>query len=177
MMLTMYLRPLAVVGAAALALSAYFSLRHAFALASETGARTQARSEQEDSTEYIFRGALSVGTWITVAYTRCVPVLLLGFLLALWAIAIHATLRPAPSETRHRGRTPLGYTVAQCIGRQPVAGGADARLVFKQLLFVGYQWVAVRGKLAWRWSKYYFLTAWDAIRRPFAPALRSSQVF
>lgn len=56
-------------------------------------------------------------TWLLVAYTRCLPVLLLGAVVALVAVLVHCGLRRAPSEYRHRGRQLLGFTWRQVLGR------------------------------------------------------------
>ena len=70
--------------------------------------------------------ASTVATWVLVAYTRCLPVLLLGMAAALVVVLLHCALRRAHSEQRHKGRQPLGYTWQQVLGRgerSPRAGG------------------------------------------------------
>jgi len=175
-MLTLYLRPKAVLGAAAIALSTAINLPHALALASDPAARERRRQQQqqEDPSAQMWRSLLMIATWLIVAYTRCVPVLMLGMMLAAGCIVCHASARQAPSEVRYRGREPLGYSLGQVLGMQPVQGGADPRLVLKQLVHGARTSSMHLAARALRWGKYYTLTLWDRVREPFVPGMRPS---
>lgn len=83
--------------------------------AAAAGAGAAARAG--DPAEQAFNAGLMLVTWVLVGYTRCLPILLLGAVAALGAVLAHCGLRRAPSEYRHRGRTPLGFTWRQLLGR------------------------------------------------------------
>jgi hypothetical protein len=172
-MLTLYLRPAAVIGAIALGFSIVYNLNHALEMqraAAAAGGGAPPRPTQPPST---LGAALAMVTWIAVAYTRCIPVIALGLTLGGAAAGWHAALRAAPTEARHRGRTPISFTFLQILGRQAAPAGADPRALFRQVVAAGAGAVTRHAAAARRWTKYYALTAWDVVRRPFVPALRS----
>ena len=72
---------------------------------------------QGDPNEQLVTAALTVVTWLLVAYTRCIPVLLLGMAASLVAVLAHCGLRRAPSEHRYKGRLLLGFTLRQLLGQ------------------------------------------------------------
>lgn len=132
---TFYLRPRALLGAAAVAYSVYRSVgaalerqrREQAAAAAAAGggpygARPAARPPA-DPNEQAVNALVALVTWVLVAYTRCMPVLLLGAVGALAAVLAHCALRRAPSEYRHKGRQLLGYTWRQVLGRGAPEGG------------------------------------------------------
>lgn len=91
--------------------------------AAPAGAAAAGAAGAGDPGEQVLSAALMLVTWVLVGYTRCLPILLLGAVAALAAVLVHCGLRRAPSEYRHRGRAPLGFTLAQLLGR-----GARRRL-------------------------------------------------
>lgn len=92
------------------------------------------RAAAADPNEHIITAGLTVLTWFLVAWSRCMPVLLLGSVNALLAVLLHCGLRRAPSEYRYRGRAPLGFTWSQLVGR------GEWRLRELRLLLVGDGW-------------------------------------
>ncbi|KAL4419286.1 hypothetical protein ABPG77_008336 [Micractinium sp. CCAP 211/92] len=146
MLATFYLRPKALLGAAAVALSMYRSVGAllqrqrreqqaaavAAAMRAPNGTRAAARPPA-DPNEQGVNALVAVSTWVLVAYTRCMPMLLLGAWGALVAVLAHCALRRAPSEYRHKGRQLLGYTWQQVLGREPVPDGSDPRALFREL--------------------------------------------
>lgn len=138
---TFYLRPKALLGAAAVAYSMYRSVgavlerqrREQQQLAAAAGPRLNgarpAARPPADPTEQAVNALVAVSTWVLVAYTRCLPVLLLGAYGALVAVLAHCSLRRAPSEQRHKGRQLLGYTWQQVLGRGALgwSGGGRGR--------------------------------------------------
>lgn len=135
---TFYLRPKALLGAAALAVSLYRSISRALerqaadAAAAQHGGRARggigrgpaaaaaagaAGGAAADPNEQLITAGLTVVTWVLVAYTRCMPVLLLGMVASLVAVLAHCGLRRAPSEYRYKGRQPLGFTLRQLLGQ------------------------------------------------------------
>ena len=129
-------QPKALLGAAAVAVSMYRSLglalrrQQAEAAAGAAGSEgrgrqpplAQQRAQQQqqqrtDPNESAVTAATTVVTWLLVAYTRCLPMLLLGATASLVAVLVHCALRRAPSESRHKGRQPLGYSWRQVLGR------------------------------------------------------------
>ncbi len=134
---TFYLRPKALLGAAALAVSLYRSISRALerqaadAAAAQIGGRARGGSARgpaaaaagaaggaaADPNEQLITAGLTVVTWVLVAYTRCMPVLLLGMVASLVAVLAHCGLRRAPSEYRYKGRQPLGFTLRQLLGQ------------------------------------------------------------
>ena len=132
---TFYLRPKALLGAAALALSIFRTLTRALerqaaeaAAAAAGGAgRGAAGAAPADPNEQLVTAGLTVVTWLLVAYTRCVPVLLLGMASSLVAVLVHCGLRRAPSEYRYKGRQPLGFTLRQLLGQGALPGAGGRR--------------------------------------------------
>lgn len=145
---TFYLRPNALLGAAALAVSMYRSISRALvhqaadaaAAAQGSGSgRSSSRSSRgtaagaaggaaADPNEQLVTAALTVVTWLLVAYTRCIPILLLGMAVSLVAVLVHCGLRRAPSEYRYKGRQPLGFTLLQLLGQgESWVGGGRPR--------------------------------------------------
>lgn len=135
MLATFYLRPKALLGAAAVALSMYRSVgallqrqrreQHAAVVAAAGGGLNGARAAARppaDPNEQAVNALVAVSTWVLVAYTRCMPMLLLGAWGALVAVLAHCALRRAPSEYRHKGRQLLGYTWQQVLGRGALGG-------------------------------------------------------
>jgi len=141
---------------------------------------------------------LAIATWIAVVYTRCMPIIILGLFIGLFLCLLHASLRTSPSELRLRGNNnntattnpitlhfqrlhrsavpaaPHSYTLGQVLGRQLSPPGCDPRLVFKQVHRTFIEFIIATLRLGKRWLMYYLLSAWDTVRRPFAPALRSA---
>lgn len=178
-MLTLYLRPIAIFGAAAIAISAAYNINKAMQQQQQQRTANDATNQgtappTAPQTQSSIGAGLAIGTWLVVVYTRCMPIIFLGLILGGGVVSTHAGLRQSPSETRYRGRTPLSYTIYQVLGRQPAPTGSDPRLVFKQLGQECWRAIARRGKGLKRWAVYYVLTAWDAVRRPFVPAMRSA---
>ena len=188
LMLTLYLRPIAVFGALFLGFTIAFNINTAM------GQQRAAFERQQMNNANGRRGggggadpnptppmpspvgsALAITSWLAVAYTKCLPIITLGISLASFVVLAHASLREAPSESRHRGRTPLSYTFLQVLGRRPaVPPGSDPRLVFKQLWHAGRCTIANKIRAVGRWTQFYLMTAWDFVRRPFVPALRNT---
>jgi hypothetical protein len=142
---------------------------------------------------------LAIITWIAVAYTRCMPIIILGLSIGLVLCLFHASLRTSPSELRLRGSNtatatnpitlhfqrfhrsvaaataaPHSYSLGQVLGRQPSPPGCDPRLVFKQAYRTLIEFIISILRLGRRWLVYYLLSVWDTVRRPFVPALRSA---
>ncbi|PSC73348.1 Drug Metabolite transporter superfamily [Micractinium conductrix] len=164
---TFYLRPKALLGAAAVAVSMYRSLglalrrQQAEAAAGAAGSEgrgrqpplAQQRAQQQqqqrtDPNESAVTAATTVVTWLLVAYTRCLPMLLLGATASLVAVLVHCALRRAPSESRHKGRQPLGYSWRQVLGRDPAPEGADPRALFREVAAALRAAVALRARYA-----------------------------
>jgi hypothetical protein len=152
---TFYLRPRALLGAAAVLFSTYRSIRMAYqtqvqqqqrqqaAAAAVAASRAQSERQQlwrqaqqaqhtvaaaaaaPDPNEQAVTALATVVTWLLVAYTRCLPILLLGAVAALVAVLLHCALRRAPSEYRYKGRLLLGYTWRQVLGR----GGLEEQVL------------------------------------------------
>lgn len=172
---TFYLRPKALLGAAAVAYSMWRAVSSAYrrqqATAEAAAAQQQGAGQQQqratqgrgrpgataagrggDANEQLSAGLATIVTWVLVAYTRCLPVLLLGAALVLLATLLHTCLRRGPSEHRYSGRQPLGFTLQQVVAGTPVAPpGADPRLLFRQLWRGAV--AGARYRLAWaaRW--------------------------
>ena len=176
-MLTLYLKPIAVFGAAALALSITYNINRALEqqrrAADPQNHQQQRRGGGVDQSP-LGGAILAAATWLIVALTKCIPIILLGLVNATLVVLTHACVRKSPSEMRYRGRTMYSYTFAQVVRRQAVPPGNDPLLVFKQLLQAGVGVVVGRLRLIRRWVVYYALAGWDVVRRPFTPALRSA---
>lgn len=176
LMLTLYLRPIAIFGAAAIAVSAGYNINKA--MQQQQQQQTPPRDATAPPTALQSQSStgavLAVLTWLVVVYTRCMPIVFLGLLIGGGVVLTHAALRSSPSESRYRGRTTLSYTILQVLGRRQVPPGSDSRLVFKQVGQECWRAVVRRGKGLKRWAVFYMLTAWDAVRRPFVPAMRSA---
>jgi hypothetical protein len=164
---TFYLRPKALLGAAAVVGSLYRSATLAYRrqqqqqqAASAAGAvagtdgravRQQQQQQQQqanatagipvnrrraagtDPNEQLVTAATTLLTWLLVAYTRCLPMLLLGSAASLAVVLVHCGVRRAPSEYRHKGRQPLGFTWQQVLGRGECwrcGSGAGCRVVW-----------------------------------------------
>ena len=184
LMLTLYLRPIAVIGAMALAITTYYNIT----------AITQ-RHQQQHANEQQSNGtlgpALAAATWIVVVFTKCVPILLLGLCIGCIAVLVHASLRPSPSEQRTYTATPLLASVGGGNGRgrrrsPPLSyvlrdvlfahrytinpqEGIDPRLVFRQLWDAGGRWAAYKTTQLRRWTVYYGLAALDFLKNPSIP--------
>ncbi len=135
MLATFYLRPKALLGAAAVAFSLYRSIalamrrQHAEAAAAAETAQQGGGRQQHvaaaqraavaaaDPNEQMVTAAATVVTWLLVAYTRCMPMMFLGVVNSLVVVLLHSALRRAPSELRHKGRQLLGFTWRQLLGR------------------------------------------------------------
>lgn len=171
LLLTFYLRPRALLGAAAVGYSTYRALTRAYRQhvqrqqqqqrQHQRQRQQQQRGQQEggavaavsvdSGSDQIVSGLTTVATWVLVAYTRCMPILLLGSLLALLATLLHTALRQAPSEHRHSGRQPLGYGFGEVLRGTPAGGGAaDPRNLFRQLWHGAL--LSVRLNAAWALS-------------------------
>eukprot|EP00887_Chlorella_sp_A99_P003351 scaffold26.g3351.t1 len=162
-----YLRPRALAGAAAVAYSTYRALSRAYrrqaarqeraAAAAAGGARgrgaagTGARGEEAPAAgqaEQLASAATTLVTWVLVATTRCLPIMLLGAVLSLVTTLLHTSLRNAPSEARRGARQPaLGHPLAAVWRGGSTPAGADSRLLFRQLWAAGA--AAVRERAAW----------------------------
>ena len=147
---TFYLRPKALLGAAAVVGSLYRSATLAYrrqqqqqqaAAAAGAAAGTDGRAARQqqqqqpqanaaagmpvnrrwaagtDPNEQLVTAATTLLTWLLVAYTRCLPMLMLGSAASLAVVLVHCGVRRAPSEYRHKGRQPLGFTWQQVLGR------------------------------------------------------------
>ena len=142
---TFYLRPKALLGAAAVVGSLYRSATLAYRRQQQQQAAAAAgaaggmpvnrrRAEAADPNEQLVTAATTLLTWLLVAYTRCLPMLMLGSAASLVAVLVHCGVRRAPSEYRYKGRQPLGFTWQQVLGRgergrwqrQSLAGGTGA---------------------------------------------------
>lgn len=181
LLLVMYLRPAALLGTAGVALSAYLGVRRALrrqaaqqAAAEAAAAGGQATPPRqltfgdaaaggEEDGQQPALGALStLGAWLLAAYTRCFPMILLAAALSTLTILLHGTTRKAPSEARHRGQRPLGYTLAQVLGRAPP--GADPRLLFRQLWWLQRAWAERKARKALAWVRYWGFVLRDSLR-------------
>ncbi|PRW61143.1 Prenylated rab acceptor PRA1 isoform A [Chlorella sorokiniana] len=182
---TFYLRPQALLGAAALAVSMYRSISRALegqaadAAAAQGGPRGRgggnrgtaalagaAGGAAADPNEQLITAGLTVVTWVLVAYTRCMPILILGMAASLVAVLVHCGLRRAPSEYRYKGRQLLGFTLRQLLGQEPVPEGCRPADLFREIVQASGQAAAARWQWAKRYARYYMLTAWDALRHP-----------
>lgn len=200
-MLTLYLRPKAVFGVAALAISIYTNLSKIIQqqqhhqqqyqgrkeFASPTSNQSTHRIAHSDKnttniprihnssqTQYndaalpmdtLPNSILAVATWFLVAYTRCIPVLLLAICLSLSFTFVHASSRAAPSESRYKGKLPLSYSIWQVIGRESSNG--DPRLLFKQILH-GAVLTGIRYYTYARgWMQFYARSGMERLSRPF----------
>jgi len=182
--LTFYLRPKALLGAAAVAYTLYTTLSRAVAQQQQQQQQQQAGGAAapaarrappaEDPAAQLMAAAMMVGTWILVAYTRCLPIMALSLALAAAAVLAHAATRRGVSEYRCRGRPTLGFSLWQVLGRQPAPPGSDPRLLFKQLGRGAQQAVLQRARHLGRWAKFHLLGAWDVVRRPFSRSLRAA---
>jgi hypothetical protein len=192
-MLTLYLRPIAVVGTLILAVTLSFNINTAIETqqrrldaANGGGAAAAAAPTTPQSP---LAAVLAIATWITVVYTRCMPIILLGLSIGLLICVLHATLHTSSSEQRrgtnpislhfHRNRAaasaaPHSYTLKQVLGRQPVPPGCDPRLLFRQIHSTAVETIRAMAGRGRRWCVYYALVLWDTVRRPFVPALRSA---
>jgi hypothetical protein len=124
-MLTFYLRPLALLGGAALAYSLY---RHVYGAIEQQRRQQQQQAEQQqpdNPNEQILSVVSGIGTWLLVAYTKCVPVVALGLFLSSIAVLVHASLRRGQTEHRLRGRQIFGLFVGA--GAEPPRDAAPAR--------------------------------------------------
>jgi hypothetical protein len=166
-----YLRPRALLGAAALGAAAWLGGGRALeAQQREAGAAAAAARAGRPAPAREPTGALAalgmLATWILVARTGCMPILLLGALAAAAACAAHAAARRAPSELRHRGRAPLGWPFRAVVGAgPPPPAGGDPRLLFRELWHGARGAAAVRAASAGRWARYYAMLARDTVRR------------
>lgn len=170
-LLTMYLRPKAILGVAAIVFSAIHHLRRINRMQ-----RVERAAERAVENGHIGNNINSIMTlvvWVIVVYTKCTPILFLGFILASLTILTHAAVRQSPTEARYRGRVVLSYSFAQMLGRQSVPEGNDTWLVFKQLWRMWVLYMAALMVMARRWVVFYTLALWDVMRKPFVPALRS----
>lgn len=184
-MLTFYLRPIALLGGISLAASLYFNfskmLEEQQAAAQQAAAAHQNPNTPpppprvgplQDPTQQMTSAALTLLSWFLVAYTRCIPIITLALSLAVLVVSLHASTRRAASEYRYKGRLPLGYTVQQVIGRSPVGENCDPKMVFKQGGAAVRQAVVGYCTLGARYSKFYALSLVDLVKRPFT---RTSQ--
>ncbi|KAL4424091.1 hypothetical protein ABPG75_001392 [Micractinium tetrahymenae] len=166
---TFYLRPKALLGAAAVAYSMYRTVgaalerqrqelqqqQAAAAGGGANGSRAAARPPANPN-EQAVNALLAVVTWLLVAYTRCLPMLLLGAAASLAAVLAHCALRRAPSEYRHKGRQLLGYTWRQVLGREPVPDGSDPRALFRELGTSCIQAARLQLRRGWLYCRYYW---------------------
>lgn len=129
-----YLRPQALLGAAAVAYSMYRSAmlqqeRYSSNVTLQQQQEANARQQQQrpsrsaaavkDNTSFL----TTVVTWLLVAYTRCLPILLLGLVASLLSVLVHCALHRACSEYRHRQMR--GFTWRQVLGQGAwMQGGA-----------------------------------------------------
>jgi PRA1 family protein len=206
LMLTLYLRPIAVVGALVLAITISFNLNTALELQQrrlDAAAGAAAAAAAPTAPQSPLGAVLAVAAWLAVMYTRCMPIIILGLSIGMLICLLHASLHTSPSELRLRrgnvnhaaatssnpithhfyrlnrfaaasAAAPHSYTLGQVLGRQPSPPGCDPRLVFKQLHRTFIEFIIAMAVLGKRWLVYYVLIAWDTVRRPFVPALRSA---
>lgn len=190
-MLTFYLRPIALFGAISLAASMYLNLtrvlqeqqnaaleqahRNAgrsggptFASSAAVGSGFSFSQNHQDPTQQLGALFLTLITWFLVAYTRCLPIVILALALAGLTVSMHAALRRAPSEYRYKGKSPIGWTIDQVLGRRMVPQGEDARLVFRQAVAAMRNVIRAKSVAAARYAKYYMLCALDAVKAPFS---------
>ena len=172
-MFTLYLRPIAVFGAAAIAVSAAYNINNAMNQQQPTTDAAPPPPAAPQSQASLAAG-LAAFTWVVVVYTRCMPIIFLGLVIGAIVVLMHAGLRQSPSEMRYRGRLLHSYTFYQVIGREPVPAGSDARLVFTQIGRECWKGMVKRAKGVKRWAVFYILSVWDIVRKPFIPALRSA---
>ncbi|KAI3432223.1 hypothetical protein D9Q98_003785 [Chlorella vulgaris] len=187
---TFYLRPRALLGAAAVLYSMYRSAAIAYrrqqqeaaaaaaaanrgvpARQTRTVAAAAAAGEGEaaaDPNEQVVTAALTVVTWLLVAYTRCLPILLLGCAASLVAVLLHCALRRSPSELRLKGRQLLGFTWQQVLGREPAPPGYDPRALLRELAAEARVAAARSWRQGCRYCRYYALTAMDRVQAVFS---------
>jgi hypothetical protein len=177
--MTLYLRPRAVIGVIALCISIVLQLRritdHHRTGGGPERVNTNAlsapriRGDVPTAVQGPASTIVALLTWILVAYSRCIPILLLGVFLASLAVTMHAGARQAPSEERYRGRERVSYSLVEVLGWRPVVADSDPRLVFKQL----WNEVVVLCKTivfgARRWAGMAARRAWDVAQRPLTP--------
>lgn len=164
LMLVLYLRPIALLGTAAVAVTVYINTKsvlqreQAAARAAATArggsgsSGTAQRAQQQAAAaadQKPLVGLSTLATWLLVAYTGCLPIILLAVLLSTLLVLVHSCTREARSESKHRGRAPLGYTLQQVLGRQqPPQPSADTRLVFKELWWLWRGWSGRKARQA-----------------------------
>ena len=182
LLLTMYIRPRAILGAAALVFSIIHHMRR-FNRMQRVASNARGREEElavnnggisVTHNSPLINPILTLVVWVIVVYTKCAPIIFLGSTLALITILLHAAVRQSPTEARYRarGRTVLSYSFAQFFRHQHVPDGIDTWLVFKQLWHVWVSYITALILSGRRWAMYHFLAAWDAMRKPFVPTLR-----
>lgn len=165
----MYLRPRAVIGVIALCISIGLQLRRVMGhqRTGRENMRANASTMAPETPTEISRlqgptsTIVALLTWILVAYSRCIPILLLGVSVASLAIIMHAGTRQAPSEDRYRGREKFNYSLGEVLGWRSVAPNSDPRLVFKQVWSTLIAFCKVFALAARRW-------AWDVAQRPLS---------
>ena len=146
LLLTLYLRPVAVLGAISLALSTYLSISAAMrrqqmlarASASTASQRGQYVGSFGDNLDGLqpqrwSSVCLSIVSWFLVVYTRCIPIISLGVFFAVVFVGMHAASRESPSETRYRGRQPINYQMTQVLGYRTAPKDSDPRFLFKEI--------------------------------------------
>ncbi len=178
-LLVMYLRPKALLGTIAVVASAYIHLKRALRRQAEqqlvqqqrvAGGRAPAAAaatafEAAEQQQAPVTALTTIGTWLLVAYTRCFPMILLSLLLSSVAVLGHAITRNAPSESRYRGKLPLGYSWEVVRGRRlPSWPGADPHLVFKQLWWLGRALVVRKVRQAVRYYRYAMYVARESLQ-------------
>ncbi|KAG7674060.1 hypothetical protein NADE_004252 [Nannochloris sp. 'desiccata'] len=189
LVLTLYLRPIAVLGALVLAVTISFNIntaieqqRRRLGVGAQGEAAAAANAAAPTTLQSPLGAVLAISTWIAVVYTRCMPIILLGVSIGLVICLLHASLRTSPSELRLRGSSanatanpitlhfqrfnraaaaPHSYTLGQVLGRQPCPPGCDPRLLFKQVHRTFIELTKAALGLGRRWLVYYLLSAWD----------------
>lgn len=138
---TLYLRPIAVLGAAALLTSGYFSViaavRNQNVLNRDSSGQQHSAKGSNQNPEFSSQSQMSawmmIASWLIIVYTRCIPIIALGLLMSLLFILLHSSLREAPSESRYRGSAPISFSISQVIGLEERPENSDTKLMFKEI--------------------------------------------
>lgn len=156
LLLVMYLRPVALFGTAAVAVNVFVHTRRTLRrqLRQQQAGLPHRRSES-DAQDTPMAILSTLATWLLVAYTRCFSLIALAALLSAFTILLHAAGRKALSESRYRGKTPLGYRLEQVLGLAPVNQGQDPFLVFRQQWWLLKSWGKGLSRQLWRRVQYY----------------------
>ena len=164
--LSLYLRPRAVFGCAALATAAYFNWTTYQRTAEQQQQQQRRRPPPQPPSQAQQQGSLSavalLCAYLLAAYTGCIPIVALGLALGTATSAAHAFSRRAAREYRHRGKERIDVPLAAALRVwQPVPTGEDPRRVFRELASYCYARVCAGGVAAARAAQYSAAATWQ----------------